>query len=193
LTASAAPLDRRLRSPLKVALTAIANLCWTAGTATAMIAAVLGLMWAGPHAEAPAPKVPPGSGIVLRTEVAAIWIPQALRDLVRLKAGPLVDRSPAELQTYLKRNGWRTAWYALSYRGHQVNGGFGEITQIRRLSEAADHLDELHAVMATAAGRPPRFEDGDFSHARVEVIPETLRAADPREVITRLIAGPVAE
>jgi hypothetical protein len=69
-------------------------------------------------------------------------------------------------------------------------GGIGQITQSRRLSEAADHLDELRAVMATAAGRPPRDEGADFSHARVEVIPDALQVLDPREAITRLIAEP---
>ena len=70
--------------------------------------------------------------------------------------------SPEALHTELKRRGLNDAWYALTFRGHQANGEFVEITQIRRLSEAADHLDELQAVMATAAGRPPRFEDGVF-------------------------------
>ena len=46
--------------------------------------------------------------------------------------------------------------------------------------------------MATAAGRPPHFEDKDFSHSRLEVIPETLRTVNPREAIARLMAGPVA-
>src|SRR5262249_51624127 len=99
--------------------------------------------------------------------------------------------TPEELQTYLGRNGWRAAWYALTYRGHQVNGGFEEITQIRRLSEAADHPDELQAVMATAAGRPTRFEGRDLSHARGRVLPHALQALDPREAITRLMAEPL--
>jgi hypothetical protein len=172
-------------------LTAVINLFWWLGGASAIIVPVVGLMWAGPHAEAPAPEGPPGSGIVLTTEVTAIWIPQVLRDLAQHQAGPPVDRSPKELQTYLKRNGWCAAWYALTYRGYQVNGGFGEITQIRRLSEAADHFDELQAVMATAAGIPPRYEGQDFSHARVDVIPDALQAVDPREAITRLMAEPV--
>jgi hypothetical protein len=102
-----------------------------------------------------------------------------------------VDHSGEELKTYLRRNGWSAAWYALTYLGHPVNGGYGEITQIRRLSEAADHFDEHQAVMATAAGRPPRFEGGKFSRARVEVFPESLQAVDPREAITRLMAEPV--
>ena len=65
------------------------------------------------------------------------------------------------------------------------------MTQIRRLSEAADHLDELQAVMATAAGRPPQLETRDFSHARIKVIPDTMQSMDPREAITRLMAEPV--
>jgi hypothetical protein len=103
-----------------------------------------------------------------------------------------MDHSPEELQTYLGQYGWTAAWYALTCRSYQVNGESGEITQFRLLSEAADHLEELQAVMATAAGRPPRFEGSDFSHTRVEVIPESLRTVNPREAITRLMAGPVA-
>jgi hypothetical protein len=178
----------RERGTRSTVLTAAANILWTVGTASAMIAPVLGLMWAGPPREAPAPEGPPGSGIVLRTEVTAIWMPRALLDLARHHGGPPVDRSPEEVQSCLERNGWRTAWYALTCRGYQVDGQSREITQIRWLSEAADHLDELRAVMATAAGRPPRIEDGDLSHARVEVIPDTLQEVDSREAITRLMA-----
>jgi hypothetical protein len=96
------------------------------------------------------------------------------------------------LQTCLEQNGWSAAWYAVAYRLHQVNGGFGEFTQIRRLSEAADHLDEFQAVMATAAGRPPQSEGRCFSHARVDVMPDALQAVDPREAIIRLMAEPAA-
>jgi hypothetical protein len=155
------------RGTRSTVLTKVVNLFGTVGTASAMIAPVLGLMWVRPSTEAPASEGPPGSGIVLRTEVTAIWMPRALRDRARHQAGPPVDRSLEE------------QWYALTYRLYQVNGELGEITQIRRLSEAADRLDELRAVMATAAGRPPRYEGQDFSHARVEVIPDMLQAVDP--------------
>jgi hypothetical protein len=111
--------------------------------------------------------------------------------LVRRQAGRPAERSLEELQTYLERNGWSDAWYALTYRGHQANGGFADTAQMRRLSEAADHLDEFHAVMAAAAGTPLRFEGPDFSHARIEIIPDTLRGLHPREAITRLMAEPV--
>jgi hypothetical protein len=168
------------------------NLCWTVGTAAVMIAALLGLTWVDPHAQAPGPEGQPGSGIIVHTEVTTIWLPQALLDLARQQGGPPEFRSAEELQTFLGRSGCTTAWFALTYRHYQVNGQTGEMTQTRLLNEAADHLDELQAVMATAAGRPPHFEDKDFSHSRVEVIPETLRTVNPREAITRLMAGPVA-
>jgi hypothetical protein len=79
-------------------------------------------------------------------------------DLARQQGGAEVGRSHEELQTNLGRYGWTAAWYALTYWGHQVNGGFGEFTQIRRLGGATDHLDEFHAAMATAAGKLPRFQ-----------------------------------
>jgi hypothetical protein len=149
-----------------------------------MIASLVGLTSVGNHASVPDPEDQPGSGVVIRTEVAAVWVPQALCNLARLEAGHRMHFAPEEVQTYFEDHGWKTAWYALTYRGLQVNGQSGELTQIRFLSEAADHLAELQAVMATAAGRPPYFEDVDFSHSSVEIIPDALQAVDPREAFT---------
>ncbi len=69
------------RGTRSAVLSAAANLFRTAGAASAMIALVLGLMSAASQTGAPAPDGPPGSGVVLRTEVRTIWMPQALRDL----------------------------------------------------------------------------------------------------------------
>jgi hypothetical protein len=66
------------------------------------------------------------------------------------------------------------------------------MTQTRLLSNAADHLEEFQAVMATAAGRPSHFEGKDFSHTTVEVMPDRMQGIDRREAIGRLRAGPVA-
>ncbi len=46
-------------------------------------------------------------------------------------------------------------------------------------------------MMAMAAGHPPRQEGREFSHVKVEILPDTLLALDPREAITRLMAEPV--
>jgi hypothetical protein len=175
--------------PKAIALLSI--LVQQAGTAVVVIAGIVGLVCVGFRAGAPGPEDPPGSGIVVRTEVTALWIPRALRDMADCEAGAPIFRSPEALQTELRHRGLKDAWYALTYRGHKVNGEFGELTQIRHLGDAADHLDEFQAVMATAAGSPPRYEGRDFSHARVEVIPDTLQGVDPREAVIRLMAEPV--
>ena len=178
-------------------LTAAVNLFWKALSASAVIAPVLGLMWVnmtwrGSSAEAPAPEGPPGSGIVVKIEVTAIWIPQALRDLARRQGGTPGDCSIEDVQLYLARNGWGDAWYALTCWECDPTGGSAEITQIKWLSESAAHLEELQAVMATAAGKPPWFEDGRFSHTRVELIPDSFQAVDAHSEIIRLMADLVA-
>jgi hypothetical protein len=178
----------RDRRPKAIALVAI--LFQKTGTAVVGIAGIVVLVSVSFQAGTPGPEDSPGSGIVVRTELAALWIPRALYDVAQREAGAPVFLSPEALHTELKRRGLNDAWYALTYRAHQLNGEFREITQIRRLSEAADHLEELQAVMATAAGIPPRYEGRDFSHAKVEVLSDTLQAADPREAVTRLMAEP---
>jgi hypothetical protein len=178
------------RSLVSGAFKAAVNLFWMVAGALVLFAPVVALMWARAHTNAPTQVriEPPGSGIVVRSEVIAIWMPRALRDLAMERSGLAVAIAPEALEADLARKGWRPAWYALSYRAHQVNGKFAEITQIRRLSGVPDHLDELEAVMAMAAGKPPRFGDRDFSHASVEIIPETLQGVDPRAAIDRLLS-----
>jgi hypothetical protein len=181
----------RTRDSRHKAIALVAILFQNAGTTVVGIAGIVGLVSVSFQAEAPGPDVSGGSGIIVRTEVTALWIPRALHDVAQSEAGAPVFLSPEALLTELRRRGLNAAWYALTFRVHQVNGESGEITQIRRLIDAADYLDELQAVIATAAGRPPRSEDGGFSHARVEVIPDTLQTVDPREAVTRLLAEPI--
>ena len=158
-------------------------------TAAIMIASLVSLTWVGDHAGAPDADTPPGSGIVVHIEITAVWLPRALVDQARRRNGLPVVCSPDELRTCLERNGWPDPWFALTCRGYQVTGQSSEWTQIRWLTQAADHLGDLQAVMATAAGRPPRCEETDFSHARIEVIPDSLQAVEPREAIKRLLSG----
>jgi hypothetical protein len=157
-------------------------------TAVVTIACLVGLTWVSHHAGAPDPEPARGSGIVVFTEITAVWIPQPLLDLARDPGGSPLGRSPEAVRAYLGRHGWRDPWYALTYRFLQVNGELGGLTQVRDLSDSPDDLDELQAVMATAAGRPPRFESRDFALARIEVGPDALQGVEPREAITRLMA-----
>jgi hypothetical protein len=172
-------------------LTAAVRLFLTVGAASPVTLLILRPIWVGPFAESPAPVEPPGSGVNSKTEVVVIWMPRSLLDLARDQTGSSMHRSPEDLQTYLEQHGWRTAWYALTYRAHQVDGRSAEITQIRLLTEAAEHLDEFQAVMAAAARRPTRLEGWDHSRANVVVIPDAFQCVDPREAITALMTARV--
>jgi hypothetical protein len=165
-----------------------AALSYTLATTAVMIASLMCLTWVGHYPGALDSESPLAWGDVVRTEVTSVWVPQALRDLARRQAGPPVNRSLEKVQTYLARNGWTDALYALTRWEYDANGHSVEISQVRWLSEAEDHLDELEAVMATAAGRPPRFEDGRFAHTRVQLIPDSLQSVESRAEIIRLMA-----
>jgi len=169
------------------AIVLIAILFQRAGTAVIGIACIVGLVCVSFQAGAPGPEDPPGSGIVVRTEVTALWIPRALRDVAQGDAGAPVFRSPEALQTELKLRGLNDAWYALTYRGYQVNGDCAEITQVRRISEANAHVEEFQDMMAMAAGHPPRHEGREFSQVKVEIIPDTLLSANPLKAVSQLV------
>jgi hypothetical protein len=133
---------------------------------------------------------PPGSGIVLRTEVSTIWVSQAFLDLAQHEPAPLVFRSHEELETYMQRQELGDEWYALTYRGHQVNGETAKFTQVRRACEWSGHFEEFRDVASSIAGKPPRDKGLDFSHAAVGVIPERLLKTNPREAVTELMIRP---
>ena len=152
-----------------------------------VISGIVGLVYVSFQARSRGPADRPGSGIVVRTEVTALWIPRALCDVAQGEAGTAVFRSPEALQTELKRRGLNDAWYALTYRGYQVNGDSAEITQVRRITEAYAHVEEFRDMMAMAAGHPPRHEGREFSQVKVEIIPDTLLNADPLKAVSQLI------
>lgn len=119
--------------------------------------------------------------------MAALWIPRALRNVAQGESGAPVFCSPAALQTELKRRGMKDAWYALTYRGYQVNGDSAKIIQVRRISEAPAHIEEFQDMMATAARNPPRHEGGELSQVKVEIIPDRLLTANPLEAVSQLV------
>jgi hypothetical protein len=179
----------RSRGSQSRAIALASSLVKRASVALVGILGVAALIFVSPQANAPRPADQPGSGIVVRTEVTVLWIPRVLLDFAQGEAGRPTLRPPEVLRSELTRRGMNDAWYALTYRGYNASGKFGEVTQIRRLSDAAAHLNELQAVMATAAGNSTRSNALDFLHTRVEIIPDALQAVDPRDAITGLISN----
>jgi hypothetical protein len=146
-----------------------------------IVAATMGLTRFATHvsrqAQGLAPDGGPGAGTVIRTEVLHLWLPQTL--LEQAKHRPL--------QQFLERQGQEKLWYALTTRGHQQNGGFADITMIRRPCDDPPHLSELLDILATAGGNPPSDPNLDYSKAAVHIIAEEMANREPREVIAELL------
>ena len=131
-----------------------------------------------------------GSGIIVRSEPIHLWLPQTLTELAQHQSQSRVVRTHEELQRFLELEGREDLWYALTARGHQVNGGFVDITVIRRPYDDASHFPELLAILATVAGNPPHHPDADFSRASVHIMAQELLKGEPREVMAELLSHP---
>jgi hypothetical protein len=117
---------------------------------------------------------PPGSGVIVRSEVIHMWLPEILADPARQEFPALVARTHQELKKMLERGGQENLWYAITVRGHQANHGASDISFIRYPYREPENLQELMDVLATVAGRPPRHPSADYSAAVVQIMPEGM-------------------
>ncbi len=162
--------------------------------AIVLVAAIIALPRLTSHATRPADDLEPdnhlGGGTVTRYELLRLWLPRALTDLAKRQSQSQVVRDHGELKRFLERGKQEDSWYALTSRVHQVNGGFVDLTVIRRPYQEPQHFPELLAVLATAVGNPPRDLDTDFSTASITIIPEDLRKREARQVLSELLSHP---
>ncbi len=132
----------------------------------------------------------PGSGIVVRSDVLGIWLPYSIFELAN-GATPVPEISThEELQHVLERQKQKNLWYALTIRGHQVNGEFVDLTIVRRPYDDPHGIAEMVQVLDAVAGNPPRTPARDFSTASVHIIPDDSLNREPREVIAELLGHP---
>jgi len=131
----------------------------------------------------------PDGGIIVRSEVLRLWLPEPLIVLAKRQSWAPVLRDHGELQRFLELDHQEDLWHALTIRGHQANGGFADITFIRRPYTDSQCFPELLNVLAVAAGNAPHsptVDFLDFSTASVHVMPSELWKRDPREAIADL-------
>ena len=157
-------------------------------------AGVMGLVGFSFHVARRAHEVQPvdqaGAGIIVRSELLRLWLPQELTDLSKRQSQPMVVRTHEELQRLLERQDRRRLWYALTFRAHQVNGKVVDLTFIRRPYDDPGHFPEFLDILATAAGNPPRGPDEDYSKASVSIIAQEPSKREPRDVMAELLTGP---
>jgi hypothetical protein len=122
----------------------------------------------------------PDAGIIVRTEVLSLWLPQTLIERAKHQS----------LQQFLKLPDQDDMWYAVTMRLHQVNGHFEDTTFIRRPCDDPNHMEELLQILATVAGNPPRSPVVDFREASVHCIPRELLKREPRKLMAELLGNP---
>ena len=83
-----------------------------------------------------------------------IWLPQTLVEVAKRQATQASIQSHGELQRVLEREQLRELWYALTVREHHENGGFNDLTVIRRPYHDAHHFSEFPHVLAASRGNP---------------------------------------
>jgi hypothetical protein len=138
----------------------------------------------------------PGSGVIVRSEVIRLWLPESLADLAQSEPPALVARNYQELMKAVERRGQEDLSYAITVRAYLANDRSDDMSFIRHPYRQLDHLQELTDIVATVAGIPPRHPSADYSAAVVHIMParmsqrewlqatqasSLLRQADPLE------------
>jgi hypothetical protein len=139
------------------------------------------------HALAPAPANVAGGGVIVRSEVLDLWLPDTLTTLAQRRSQSGIIRSHEELQQFLELEDRKDVWYALTVRGHQVDGGFSDVTVIRWPYDDRCHFPRLQAILATVAGNPARYGAADFSSTSIDVLTEEQLMDSPSRVMAELL------
>jgi hypothetical protein len=133
------------------------------------------------------PQLEPLAGVSIRWECACIWLHPALYDLARRSGESGELRSHDALVRLAEQPGLKDSWYVITERGIKSDGSAAVISFIRRPFEMmADLTTEFPDVLATAAGKPPRSTEVDYSRAEVGVVPDRLLSLNPREAFYEL-------
>jgi hypothetical protein len=179
LTSSAVLLTRLVRCLVGNPMTLIAIVAITIGSAQLDFTA-------SQPANTPEFDDPPGSGVIVRTEVVYACVPQILIDLAERDLAADVASTHEVWKTALERHGHENVCYGLLVRAHQVNGRVVDLTFIRYPHRESESFQELQEVVAVAAGHPPVGHPArDYSRTTVQIAP---RNASRREILESIKA-----
>jgi hypothetical protein len=136
---------------------------------------------------------PPSSGVIVRSEVIHVWLPETLVDPAQHDFQALVARTHQEPKKALERRGQENLWYAITFRAYLANGRSDYMSFIRHPYRQLNHLQELTDIVATVAGIPPRNPSADYSAAVVHIMParmsqrEWLRATQASSLLRQAV------
>ena len=113
-----------------------------------------------------------GSGIVVRSEVVDLWLPGELIELA--DAPSPIAKNHDDLRRVLDDRKLQALRYGLTIRGHQINGGYSDITYIRHPYDEPLHCQELLDILAEMSDTADRDVESKFPSARVHTVTEAF-------------------
>ncbi|APW62491.1 hypothetical protein [Paludisphaera borealis] len=120
----------------------------------------------------------PGAGMIVRSETLHLWLPDTLGELASPQVQREVMRDFEGFRRFLEHRGQQRIRIAVTYRAYQVNGGWTDITLVRRPYDELSYFQELSAILAGAGGEPDH-NAADRLGALVQLVPEELLSREP--------------
>jgi hypothetical protein len=114
----------------------------------------------------------PENRVAVGIHVAHVWLSQPLHGLAKRESRSLPEQRHDQLRKIFEGEDWRGLFYGFTVQVLQAHGGVESFHFLRYPLREPEDLQELLAVMATAAGSPPKIPTTDyFSTAAVHVVP----------------------
>jgi hypothetical protein len=130
---------------------------------------------------------PPSSGLIVRSEIIRLWVPETLVDPAGHESRAPVARTHPELKTVLEHRRQENLWYAITFRAQLADHRTEESSFIRYPYRQPESFAEFMDVLTAVAGSPPRHPCTDYSAAVVHIMPAGLsqREFEPNTVERR--------
>jgi hypothetical protein len=159
-------------------------------TLVAFVAIAIGLAWsrfdATQSAREPEPDEPPNSGLIVRSELLYVCMPQPLIDLAKRDLEAHVASTYDDWKASLAHHGHQNVCYGLLVRAHQKNGRVVDLTFVRYPHREPQRFQELLDVIGIAAGRRPAGEyNRDYSRTTAQIASTN---ASRQEILERIKA-----
>jgi hypothetical protein len=131
-----------------------------------------------------------GSGVIVRTEVVCVWLPQTMIELAKSEAMSPVLSTHEDVRRLLERRGLEGMWYAVAIRGHQASGRFIDMQFVRRPFIEPDLFPQFLEILASAGSEGRDQTSDDFTATSVQTLPDRLAKLESRDAIAVLQREP---
>ena len=121
---------------------------------------------------------PPGSGLIVDSEVIRLWVPETLVDPAGHELAAQVARTHQDLKKVLERRGQENLWYAITVRAHLADERAEESSFIRHPYRQPEYFEECMDVLTAVTGGPCRHPSADYSAAIVHIMSAGISQRD---------------